>query len=123
MPEQFGFKANVSQEAANSWLPPLPRTNDSPSPFFSADGHFDVTSVYEPLSLQYPPRTPLLLSSGDASGSYDFSFQPPASYKNISQSYAFNADGSMVEGIDPEDAMMVSMVESDDMIMEQYFDF
>jgi len=97
MPEQFGFKPNISQEALNAWLPPLPRTDESPSPFFYPDGQFDVSLAHEPLAPpRYPTHVPLLLSSGAVSG-YDFSYQPPASYTS-SQSYSFHSNGTMLEG-------------------------
>ena len=127
MPEQFGFKPNIPQEALNAWLPPLPRTSsESPSPFFYPDGRFDVSLVHEqqppppPVVPQYPTHVPLWLGSGVVSG-YDFSYQPPAEYAR-SQAYTFHSNGTMLEG---PMAMQgygnnAAAVEYD---MGQYFDF
>ncbi|KIM46719.1 hypothetical protein M413DRAFT_440304 [Hebeloma cylindrosporum] len=95
LPEQFGFKSSVSHEAANSWLPPLPRTNEpeSPLPFFYPDGQYEVSSVY-PQAQQYPTQVPSVLLAG----SFNFSYQPPAPASYVQQaSYSFGLNGTMLE--------------------------
>ena len=126
MPEQFGFKSTVSHEAANSWLPPLPRTNDeSPSPFFYPDGQYDISLVYPP-AVQYPAQVPSLLFSSSAAvsgggGSYDYSYRPPASYGG--QSYTFGENGTMLEEATPAPVPVQLEGYMRESEWGQYFDF